>query len=907
MLYPVSRSDINIAANMVTKIDSESAALTQDMEVVRRESYDETGCTVTQDVCKSPNQPESKQDKPSHGPIKKKSHPGASEGRFRKSSNGNTINPDRLKQAKLLVEKAIKQKKIFTIHGPYPVIRRCLRSRGWVERKIPKISNASQKKEKASDEDLDEDDGIGSGHDEEDEEGNEDDETDDDSDDTYNLMSRLVRNEIPYFIWTTRRDSVDCRFLKKDQMMNHYAKAGSFTTKVGLCVNLRNLPWFDDVDSDTFFPRCYRLGAEDEKRAFIEDFWLTAARSILKLVARWDTKSSSIEETRPDCNLNTSRKSAQKHGGTVPTWVITTALQACESFLNSLEHSDIDNDLTSTSTMTDSSWEKFLHCYYQVIHDGATIDQSECYVNQCNDILNKLEAVNPQLDIEGNRNIWIVKPGAKSRGRGIICMDRLEEIVKLVNCDPVIVKDGKWVVQKYIERPLLIYGTKFDIRQWFLVTDWNPLTIWFYRECYLRFSSQPFSLESLDTSIHLCNNSVQKYFENSQARHSQVPADNMWSSDEFQVHLQKIGAGNAWAEVIVPGMKAAIIHAMQSTQDVVEFRKSSFELYGADFMFGENFQPWLIEINASPTMVQSTAVTSRLCAGVQEDTLRIVIDRKHDRNCDVGSFDLIYKQAAVDVPQYIGINLLVEGSTVKKPRPPRRRNSIINIEIHLQANQRSVSTVQAKGSPADIQLKNVVTSGTTSTSKSISKRSLHTLNRPKTTAAGKENKATADKVGSECTEVLRLPKSFAIELRAEKSLSHGIKLLKSGVTSVPQSLFTAPKLSRSEKPPTRKHSTRLRQGQSLDFKVTSLDLGELHMLKKATRTGFLDPCKMPCVFCKGPTPLTSLHAICNCYKSSRQPAKAIRLQMSKGTTLSKFHGLNSLSAQGTAMFANLLI
>ncbi|XP_018878952.3 tubulin monoglycylase TTLL3 isoform X4 [Gorilla gorilla gorilla] len=593
---------------------------------------------------------------------------------WRRSSKASHMN--RLRNAKIYVERAVKEKKIFTIQGCYPVIRCLLRRRGWVEKKMVHRSGPTLLPPQK---DLDSS-AMGDSDTTEDEDEDEDEEFQppqlfdfddllkfDNLDGTHALMSRMVQNETPYFIWTTRRDVLDCRFLSKDQMINHYAQAGSFTTKVGLCLNLRNLPWFDEVDANSFFPRCYRLGAEDDKKAFIEDFWLTAARNVLKLVVKSEWKSYPIQAVEEEASGDKQPKKQEKNPVLVSPEFVDEALCACEEYLSNLAHMDIDKDLEAPLYLTPEGWSLFLQRYYQVVHEGAELRHLDTQVQRCEDILQQLRAVVPQIDMEGDRNIWIVKPGAKSRGRGIMCMDHLEEMLKLVNGNPVVMKDGKWVVQKYIERPLLIFGTKFDLRQWFLVTDWNPLTVWFYRDSYIRFSTQPFSLKNLDNSVHLCNNSIQKHLENSCHRHPLLPPDNMWSSQRFQAHLQEMGAPNAWSTIIVPGMKDAVIHALQTSQDTVQCRKASFELYGADFVFGEDFQPWLIEINASPTMAPSTAVTARLCAGVQADTLRVVIDRRLDRNCDTGAFELIYKQPAVEVPQYVGIRLLVEGFTIKKP------------------------------------------------------------------------------------------------------------------------------------------------------------------------------------------------------------------------------------------------
>lgn len=46
-------------------------------------------------------------------------------------------------------------------------------------------------------------------------------------------QSRLVRDQVPYFIWTTRGSAVQGLVLQPEQVVNHYGRVGSFTTKVG--------------------------------------------------------------------------------------------------------------------------------------------------------------------------------------------------------------------------------------------------------------------------------------------------------------------------------------------------------------------------------------------------------------------------------------------------------------------------------------------------------------------------------------------------------------------------------------------------------------------------------------------------------------------------------------------------
>ncbi|NXD37830.1 TTLL3 monoglycylase, partial [Copsychus sechellarum] len=597
------------------------------------------------------------------------------------------------------------EKKIFMVQGPYPIIRRLLRARGWVERKLPgtgrQLEQHDSDQNKQRPETGPSNGGAGQGEalrnprgggaqpflgttdpqyypwlpDEEEEEEKEE-QCDDDPNGIHDLMSYLVRDRLPNFIWTNFLEATDRQLLQQDNVVNHYSRVDAFTTKEGLCLSLQNLPWIEQADPNTFFPRCYRLGNMDEREAFIDDFRLTAARSLLKLALEEAGDTPVRTEQVPnsakgagESHISHPEHSTAWQGCPLYPELVEEALEVCKQHLSVLQHQDIDRS-TPSPCRTCINWDHFLQEYYRVAHEGAELVLTRQQRKQCQNLLQRLAEQLPQLDMEGKLNIWILKPGAESQGRGkaggsrehteapllggvplllcspgIVCTTRLEEVLQLAwTCTAPSVQVGRWVVQKYVERLLTIFGTKFDIRQWFVVTDWKPLTVWFYQDCYLRFCSWPFSLHHLERARHLCNVSVQKWYTTSPDQDPRVPPDKIWSNKQFQEYLAQMGQADAWHQVLVPGMKAAILNALRSARDRVGFRKGSFELYGADFLVGEDLQPWLLEINSCPTMSPSSAVTRRLCANVQRDTLRLVLDRKENPTCSIGAFELIYKE-----------------------------------------------------------------------------------------------------------------------------------------------------------------------------------------------------------------------------------------------------------------------
>lgn len=87
-------------------------------------------------------------------------------------------------------------------------------------------------------------------------------------------------------LWTLKQRDIEFDSLKEGQIVNHFRYNGVITTKVGLCRNLWKVIYFNNVDVDSFFPKCYALKDDGEWDDFCEYFKVTKAESILKRFAQ---------------------------------------------------------------------------------------------------------------------------------------------------------------------------------------------------------------------------------------------------------------------------------------------------------------------------------------------------------------------------------------------------------------------------------------------------------------------------------------------------------------------------------------------------------------------------------------------------------------------------------------------
>ena len=287
-----------------------------------------------------------------------------------------------------------------------------------------------------------------------------------------------------------------------------------------------------------------------------------------------------------------------------------------------------------------------------------------------NALLNRRIGSNQTINIpktfNSGKNMWIIKPVNLNRGRCIKVLNNLSSILKEMkliqtyrkinilennSCRMNLNKNFETIntncknnspekdrinsirceyimIQKYLEKPLLYQGRKFDIRIWVMFISNRDNEIFIFKEGHLKAASLKYDSDSNDLFIHLTNYSVQKHHTN----FSEKEIGNEIPFYDFQYELDRNHSKINFKKDIYPKIVRIIRltggAAKKGKMNFMNF-KNCFEIFGYDFILDEYYIPYLLEVNSNPGLEFSSPLIKQLLPRMIDDAFRLTIDEEY--------------------------------------------------------------------------------------------------------------------------------------------------------------------------------------------------------------------------------------------------------------------------------------
>lgn len=149
--------------------------------------------------------------------------------------------------------------------------------------------------------------------------------------------------------------------------------------------------------------------------------------------------------------------------------------------------------------------------------------------------------------------------------------------------------------------------------------------MYLYRTGFARFTHHRYSNkidEIANTFMHLTNVAIQKTNQNYDEK-----LGGKWDLRLLKMYLMsKYGSERVHeSNQLIQDM---IVRCLLSVSKTIINDKHCFELYGFDVLLDEELRPWLIEINASPSMTANTPHDYETKIGLLEDTFQVLDPEK---------------------------------------------------------------------------------------------------------------------------------------------------------------------------------------------------------------------------------------------------------------------------------------
>lgn len=216
-----------------------------------------------------------------------------------------------------------------------------------------------------------------------------------------------------------------------------------------------------------------------------------------------------------------------------------------------------------------------------------------------------------QLSMKDNPECtFIAKPSKGKAGKGIKILKKFSELPKAAY-------DSEYLIQRYIEDPLLVNGKKFDVRLYLLVCGVEPMQVYLCDEGIARFCThnykKPDATNLKNVYMHLTNYSVNKKsqrfklpgeeFRNDDHSHKQlftnVLKNLMNQGKDIGYILQQIKSLSQRTIIALEPYIKNAYHCFISTN---HSKLRSFQILGLDVLIDEAMHVWLVELNANPSL-----------------------------------------------------------------------------------------------------------------------------------------------------------------------------------------------------------------------------------------------------------------------------------------------------------------
>ena len=357
---------------------------------------------------------------------------------------------------------------------------------------------------------------------------------------------------------------------------------------------------------------------------------------------------------------------------------ITNKMRLYANLLKHCEKKKIDVykifPFTICLTLSHHSFEEQLDNFKKLFKeiDKYTPKSDVIFSSLFNALLNKKigssQTINIPKTFNSGKNMWIIKPVNLNRGRCIKVLNNIDEILKemkwIQTSKKILITEGNndisrnkilnsekknsfekeyintngikceyIMIQKYLEKPLLYQGRKFDIRMWIMFMTNRDNEVYIFKEGHLKATSLKYNPDSNDLFVHLTNYSVQKH----NIHFSKIEIGNEIPFYEFQRELDRKKTGINFLKDIYPKIVRIVrLTGGAAIQGKMNFMnvKNCFEIFGYDFILDENYKPYLLEINTNPGLEISSPLINQLLPRMIDDAFKLTIDDDFSMSSD---------------------------------------------------------------------------------------------------------------------------------------------------------------------------------------------------------------------------------------------------------------------------------